>query len=43
LPGYPDSLVMKRTVIGRNNGSGRFAFMPVDPSGEVWETSILNF
>jgi len=43
LPGYPDSLVMKRTVIGRNNGTGRFAFMKVDPSGAVWETSILNF
>ncbi len=43
LPGYPNSLVMKRAIIGRNNGTGRFAFKALAPGGGAWEDSILDF
>jgi 3',5'-cyclic AMP phosphodiesterase CpdA len=43
VPGYPDSVELRRAVIGRNNGTGRFKLMPLRSTGNIWESTFLNF
>lgn len=42
VSGHPQSLVMKRALIGRDNGTGRFEFKKTD-AGDIWETAFLEF
>jgi hypothetical protein len=43
LPGVANSLLVKRAVIGRNNGTGRFKFMPVASDSDFWESVVLAY
>jgi 3',5'-cyclic AMP phosphodiesterase CpdA len=43
VPGYPDSIELRRAVLGRNNGTGRFKLMPLRRTGGAWESTFLNF
>lgn len=43
VPGQPDTVLLRRAVVGRNNGTGRFRFMPSPSNGQVWEDCYLNF
>jgi 3',5'-cyclic AMP phosphodiesterase CpdA len=43
VPGFADSVEVRRAVIGRNNGTGRFRFMPLRAARGVWESTFLDF
>lgn len=43
VPGFADSIELRRAVIGRNNGTGRFKLMPLRATGGIWESTFLNF
>lgn len=46
VPDHPNSIELRRAVIGRNNGTGPFRFMRLPTQGpqvEVWESTFLNF
>jgi hypothetical protein len=43
VPGFPYSIELRRAVIGRNNGTGRFKLMPLHTTGNIWESTFLNF
>ena len=44
ISGHSHSLVVKRLLIGRNNGTGQFKFIEVSSNPtEYWEETYLNF
>jgi hypothetical protein len=43
VPGSPNSVELRRAVIGRNNGTGRFKLMPLRARRGAWESTFLNF